>query len=216
MAVVALTGGIAAGKTTVTEELAATGIAVIDADQVARDVVAPGESVLGAIAEHFGPSVLTPGGALNREALAHIVFDDEAARSTLNSLVHPAVWERSTALFRAHEAAHPDIPLVYAVPLLAEGQRAKEFDLVVVVDAPDSVRRDRLVQYRQMSEETATARIKSQASDEARREIADVLLDAGGDVETTKEAARQLAKGLWEYWPDRLDDIAHVLPITGE
>lgn len=216
MAVVALTGGIAAGKTTVTEELAATGIAVIDADQVARDVVAPGEGALDAIAEHFGPSVLTPEGALNREALAQIVFENDQARSTLNSLVHPAVWERSTALFRAHESAHPDIPLVYAVPLLAEGPRAKEFDLVVVVDAPETIRRDRLVHHRHMSEETATARINSQASDEQRRAIADVVLDAGGDVWQTKGAARQLAQELWRNWPDRLRDIARVLPTTGE
>jgi dephospho-CoA kinase len=216
MAVVALTGGIGAGKSTVAHELTAAGITVIDADQVAREVVSPGQPALAAIAQRFGRSVLTPQGELDRAALAQRVFGDDQARMDLNSLVHPAVWERSTKLFRDHHRDHPEIPVVYAVPLLAEGSRADEFDLVVVVDAPASIRHDRLVGNRNMDSEAATARINAQASDDERLRIADVVLDAGGELEQTQQAARQLAEGLWTHWPDRLHAIAHELPTPGE
>lgn len=216
MAVVALTGGIAAGKTTVAGELLRAGITVIDADQVARDVVAPGQPALSAIEQRFGPAIITPAGALDRDALGKRIFGDDQARADLNSLVHPAVWERSKSLFRQHHNDHPDTPLVYAVPLLAEGNRVDEFDLVVVVHAPAHIRHDRLVSEREMEPDAATARIDAQATDDQRLRIADVVLDTAGARERTTLAAQQLAEGLWKHWPDQLHAIAHDLPTPGE
>lgn len=216
MAVVALTGGIAAGKSAVTDVLSAEGITVIDADQVARDVVAPGQPALIDIEKRFGPEVITAEGGLDREALGQRVFADDHARSDLNAIVHPAVWEASTALFQAHQSAHPDTPLVYAVPLLAEGSRAGEFDLVVLVHAPAETRYERLREHRGYDSQAAHQRVDAQATDAQRHAIADVTLDAGGELEHTREGAVELANSLWQHWPDQLHAIARQLPTRGE
>jgi dephospho-CoA kinase len=208
MTIVALTGGIAAGKSTVSTRLADHGILVIDADQVARDVVEPGSGTLSEIIKEFGQAIELPDGRLNREALGAIVFSDPEARQQLNAIVHPAVKARSKELFRRAELDEPHRVVVYAVPLVAESGRGEEFDLIVVVDAPRAQRISRLMQNRGLSLDEATARVDSQASDEERRAIADVVVDASGSLEETLTAADHLAKALISHWPHQLSQIA--------
>ncbi|QHC70249.1 dephospho-CoA kinase [Rathayibacter sp. VKM Ac-2801] len=194
MHLVALTGGIASGKSTVARRLVERGAVVVDADVLARQVVEPGEPALAAIAERFGPAVIRADGALDRPALGAIVFSDAAARADLNAITHPAVTLRSQRLFAAAAEADPDAVVVYDVPLLAEGRGAGEFDEVVVVHAPRHIRIERLVALRGMTEEEARARVSSQASDEERLALADVVIDSSGTLEET--LARTDA--LWE------------------
>ncbi|PPF19415.1 MULTISPECIES: dephospho-CoA kinase [unclassified Rathayibacter] len=194
MHLVALTGGIASGKSTVARRLAEHGAVVVDADVLAREVVEPGEPALAAIAERFGPSVIRADGALDRPALGAIVFSDAAARADLNAITHPAVTLRSQRLFAEAAEADPDAVVVYDVPLLAEGRGAGEFDEVVVVHAPQHLRIERLVARRGLTEEEARARVSSQASDEERLALADVVIDSSGTLEET--LARTDA--LWE------------------
>ena len=204
MTVVALTGGIAAGKTTVTDVFRAEGLNVVDADELSREAIAPGTPALSALVDRFGPGVLREDGSLNRDGLAAIVFGNDQALAALNAMVHPEVWRLSKERFEALEKDHPQTPLVYAVPLLAESDRVGEFDAVIVVDAPAEQRVSRLVESRQMSPEEARSRVSSQAPDEDRLDIADVILDASVSEEQTTIAARSLAGALKACWPDRL------------
>ncbi len=214
MTIVALTGGIGAGKSTVTARLVEHGARVIDADEVAREVVAPGTPALQAIVEAFGAEVLGADGSLNRVALGEIVFADPEARNTLNAIVHPAVRKRSQELFAQAQANDPQQIVVYAVPLLVESRGADSFDLVVVVDAPAPQRISRLVEHRGLSLDDATARVNAQASDDERLAIADVVIDASGSLETTQLAADQLASSLATHWPDRLTGLPTRFPLT--
>jgi dephospho-CoA kinase len=212
MTIVALTGGIAAGKSTVSDRLAQHGIHVIDADQVAREVVEPGTTALANIVAAFGEAVIHPDGSLNREALGKIVFADQAAREKLNAIVHPAVRHRSQQLFdQAHEH-HSDTVVVYAVPLVAEGRSRDEFDLTVVVHTPRTMRISRLVDFRGMTEAEATARVDAQASDDERLAIADVVLDSSGEPADTLLAADQLAQALIAHWPNDLAGMPTHFP----
>lgn len=190
-----LTGGIGAGKSAVSRRLVQLGAALVDADVVAREVVAPGTPGLAAVVEAFG-DVLTPDGALDRERLGRLVFGDDDARRRLNGIVHPLVGERTLALAAAAEAAGTPV-LVHDVPLLAENGLAPSYHLVVVVAAPLEVRLHRLTALRGMTEDDARARIAAQASDEQRRAVADVLLDNGGRLERLHGAVELL-------WSDRL------------
>ena len=185
---VALTGGIASGKSTVARRLRELGAVVVDADQVARDVVEPGTPSLARIAEEFGPTVIAADGSLDRAALGAIIFGDEAARQTLNAITHPAVGERSRALFAAAHDADPDGVVVYDVPLLVNERgegRASEFDRVIVVSADEETRVRRLVELRGMDEADARRRIASQAPESARLAIADDVIDANGTLDET-------------------------------
>ena len=201
MTVVALTGGIASGKTTVTEALTGEGIAVVDADLLAREAVGAGTHGFERIVESFGESVIGADGELDRKALGEVVFSDTQARELLNSIVHPEVQRLSSERFATHQAEHPDIPMVYAVPLLIESGRTEEFGAVVVVDAPREQRIERLVTHRGMSVEEASQRVDAQATDEERRSVADCLIDASVSLDHTREAGQLLAQALWECWP---------------
>ena len=184
---VGLTGGIGSGKSAVSALLAECGCAVVDADLVAREVVAPGTPGLAAVAEAFGPGVLLADGSLDRPALGALVFADDAARRRLNALVHPRVGERTAQL-----VAEADAPvLVHDVPLLVENGLAPGYHLVLVVDAPVDVRLARL-RGRGLPEEQARARMAAQAGDAERRAVADVLLDNGGDLAALVEQVRAL------------------------
>lgn len=185
MKLIALTGGIAAGKSTIARRLAEHGAVHIDADQLAREAVLPGTPALAQIVDRFGSEVLTEAGDLDRPALGGIVFGDPEALAALNAIVHPAV--RRLAAQRIAEAgdADPDAVVVYDVPLLAEDGGAPAYDLVVVAAAHPEVRLHRLVDLRGMAPEEAAARIASQASEEERRAIADVLIDTGGSEAET-------------------------------
>ncbi len=191
---VGLTGGIASGKSVVAARLAEHGAVVVDADRIAREVVEPGTPALAEIARTFGPAVLAPDGSLDRAALGAIVFADPSARERLNAITHPAVARRSRELFARAARADPHAVVVYDVPLLAEGGRTDEFDLVVVVEADPEERVRRMVRDRGMSEEDARRRIAAQASDEERRALADVVVETNGSIEDTLRRADEL----WE------------------
>lgn len=184
---IAVTGGIASGKSVVARRLADLGAVHVDADVLAREVVEPGTPALSQIAAHFGPSVVNADGSLNRAALGAIVFSDDTSRKVLGEITHPAVWARAQQLFNAAVRADPEAVVVYDVPLLVEagGQRPMSFDRIVVVDAPAPTRIQRLIELRGMTKEEAEARVRSQASDAERRAVADEIITSGGTLEET-------------------------------
>ncbi|MGO1840321.1 MAG: dephospho-CoA kinase [Candidatus Microbacterium stercoravium] len=190
MPLIALTGGIASGKSTIARRLASHGAVVIDADQTVRDLQRPGEPVFDEIVREFGDGVVAADGALDRAALGSIVFGDAEQLAALNAIVHPAVRAETERRFR--DAG--DRIVVYDVPLLAEARGAREWDLIVVAHAPAEMRAERMMTERGMSLEDATARIAHQASDEERLEMADVVIDTSGTIEHTLEQA----DALWE------------------
>jgi dephospho-CoA kinase len=191
---VGLTGGIGSGKSTVAGRLAEHGAVLIDSDQIAREVVAPGTDGLAEVVTAFGDSVLTPDGALDRPALAAVVFADDEARARLNAIVHPRIGARTASLTAA---AAPDAVVVHDVPLLVENGLAPMYHLVIVVHTPTEQRVRRLVRDRGMREEDVLARIAAQASDARRRAVADVWLDNAGTPDQVLAAADDL-------WADRL------------
>lgn len=196
MQLIGLTGGIASGKSTIASRLAELGAVVVDADRIAREVVEPGTPALAAIARAFGDDVIAADGALDRPALGAIVFGDAEALRTLNGITHPAVLEASTARFEAAAAADPHAIVVYDVPLLVESANEYPFDLVVVAHADAATRVDRLVQLRGMDADEARRRIGSQASDEERLAVADVVIDTDGTLERTREQVDELWESL--------------------
>ena len=158
--------------------LARRGAVVIDADAIAREVVEPGRPGLAAVVERFGPDVLDADGRLNRPALAAVVFEDAAARADLNRIVHPLV---AAETLRRQAAAPADSVVVLDVPLLVEAAKSG-YDVVVIVEAPEAVRLERLV-GRGMGLDDARRRMAAQASDADRRKVADVVLDNSGSEE---------------------------------
>jgi dephospho-CoA kinase len=177
---VGLTGGIGAGKGEVARRLAAYGALVIDADQVAREVVAPGTPGLEEIVQAFGAGVLRPDGTLDRQLLGEIVFSDTALRDRLNAIVHPKVGERMREIEEA--AGAPEV-IVHEIPLLAENGLAGAFDVVVVVDAPARAQVERLVSTRGMTRSHALARMSAQATREERLAVATLVVDNSGSRE---------------------------------
>ena len=177
---VGLTGGVASGKSTVSAMLAELGAVVIDADLLAREVVAPGTDGLAAVVEEFGPEVLGPDGALDRPRLGALVFADPERRRALEAIIHPRVRARAAEI----EAAAPEgSVVVHDIPLLTETGQAASFDAVVVVDVPADVQVDRMVRIRGMSEEDARARIAAQAAREDRLAVATYVVENTGSLE---------------------------------
>ena len=190
---IGLTGGIGSGKSTVAALLAQRGARVVDADRIAREVVEPGTPGLAAVVTEFGAEVLTAEGALDRPALAARVFGDPAARARLDAVVHPLVRARAAELVAAAPA---EAVVVQDVPLLVETGQASSYDLVLVVETDQETRVARLVQ-RGLSAEDARARIASQATDEQRRAVADVVLRNDGD-------RAELAAQVDRFWAERV------------
>jgi dephospho-CoA kinase len=190
---VGLTGGIGAGKSEVSSRLAALGAVVVDADKAAREVVKPGTEGLARIVETFGTGVLQADGSLDRAKLAEIVFADEEARGRLNAIVHPLVHEWMVAADVAARS-RGDLVVVHDVPLLVEGGRGGQFDVVVVVDAPPDVQVKRLA-GRGMPEEQARARMAAQAARERRLAAADIVIDNSGSLD-------DLDQRVAEVWAD--------------
>jgi dephospho-CoA kinase len=185
---VGLTGGIGSGKSEVARLLAERGAVVIDADALAREVVAPGTPGLAAVAEAFGDHLVGADGGLDREALGKIVFADPDARRRLEAILHPLIRAETARRFSALPRAAVG---VHDIPLLAELGMAADYDVVVVVEAPPAVRLDRLAR-RGLPRESAEARMANQAGDEQRRAVADILIDNGGsldDLRTRVDAA---------------------------
>lgn len=195
---IGLTGGIGAGKSTVSAAFADCGGIIVDGDVIAREVVQPGTEGLTRLVEAFGADILLPDGALNRPALAAKAFVDDERRATLNQIVHPLVGKRRLEII---EAVSDDAVVVEDIPLLVETGMAPMFPLVVVVTAPVETRVQRLIK-RGMDEDDARARIAAQATEEQRRAIADVLLDNSGAQGELVERARDL-------WHHRVLPLAH-------
>lgn len=168
-----LTGGIAAGKSLLANRFRELGAIVIDADRLARDVVAPGTPGLSAVVERFGQNILLPDGTLDRPQLGALVFSDDTARQALNAIVHPLVRAAADSI---KLCAGPGSVVVQDIPLLVESGQGANFHLVVVVQAPRIERIERMVRDRGMSEAAAVARMAAQASDEERAAAADVVI----------------------------------------
>lgn len=194
---VALTGGVGAGKSTLGAALERLGAVRIDADAIARDVLATGSPGARAVVDRFGSEMTHRDGGVDRAALARLVFADGQARSDLNAIVHPLVQERSAELMAA---APPGAVVVYEIPLLVETGRAADFDVVIVVESELDRRVRRLV-ARGLDERDARARIAAQATDEQRRAIADEIV--GNDGSTEKLSA--IAQALWNRLQTMLD-----------
>jgi dephospho-CoA kinase len=191
MYLVGLTGGIGSGKSTVAARLVEHGVPVVDADQVAREVVEPGELALADLVSHFGDGILSPTGALDRPALARVAFADDEQRAALDAIMHPRIHERIVE--RVTELLDQRATLVVVDhPLLLETDQAATFDAVVVVLAPEEVRVRRLVELRGLDEQDVRARLRAQADDETRRRLADHVLENDGDVEDLRRATDAL------------------------
>lgn len=177
---VGLTGGVASGKSTVSAILVELGAVLIDADVLAREVVARGTPGLEAVVAEFGTDLLTPDGDLDRAAMGALVFADVDARKRLEAIVHPLVFERIVAL---ESQAPDDAVVVHDIPLLAESGRADTFDAVLVVHAPAELQVERMMQDRGWTREEAEARIAAQASSEDRLAVATHVIDNTGSLE---------------------------------
>jgi len=194
--VVGLTGGMGAGKSTVARFLAAHGAHVVDADQVAREVVEPGTPPLDAIAAEFGDEVLTGEGTLDRAAMAGIVFSDQERLQALEAITHPAIRERITELLLEHLAAEESEPTQRVVvldhPLLIESGLADDLPVVVVVTAPIELRVQRLAQGRGIDPDDARARMQAQADDDARLAVATHVVRNDGDEDDLRDRVASL------------------------
>ena len=186
--VVALTGGIAAGKTQVSDRFAARGVPVIDTDQLAREVIAPGTEGLAAVRSTFGEAIMNADGTVNRQALSEQIFSDADARRKLEAITHPRIRARVSAALRELEAPYA----LVVIPLLAETGWQELADRVLVVDAPASLQRARLMQREQINADQAARRLASQASREQRLAIADEVIDNTATPEALDDAVSAL------------------------
>ena len=198
MLAIGLTGGIGSGKSAVADLLVGRGAKLIDADQVARDVVTPGAAAYQPLIDRFGPGIVAGDGTIDRPALAAVAFADDAARADLNAITHPAI---GAAMIEALESfAATDDVVVLAIPLLtAQHRETMKLDKVVVVDCPTDVALERLLAQRGMDRADAEARIRAQISREERAQNADYVLDNSGD----RAALEAEVDGLWKWLRDQ-------------
>ncbi|OHR39056.1 dephospho-CoA kinase [Corynebacterium sp. HMSC075F02] len=197
-----LTGGMGSGKSTVARRFAELGAVIIDADQIARDVVEPGEPALAELAEAFGEGILLDDGSLNRGELAKRAFVSAEKTELLNSITHPRIEQRTEEQFNAAG----DAIIVFDSPLLIEMGQSEAQDLVVVVHTPVEVRLDRLVESRGVDREDAKQRIAKQISDDKRLQFADVVLENSG---TEEDLVRQVDR-IWERIIQPLNQIRQL------
>lgn len=187
---VALTGGIASGKTAVSNYFAELGVNVIDADIVAREVVAPQSAGLQAIQDHFGVQILQSDGSLNRELLRRIVFSDQQERQWLNDLLHPLIRKRMQQLTEQTPSAYS----LSVIPLLFESNQWKQYNRVLVVDCSREIQLQRLMQRDSSDQKQAEAILDSQASREQRLSIADDVIDNSRDLQSMQHQVIKLHK----------------------
>lgn len=193
MIYVALTGGIGSGKSTVSAQLAELGASIIDADGVARDLQKSGGAAFEAMVEHFGSGIVGEDGELDRPSVAALVFNDEEALASLNRLVGPLI--RAEIRRQATKLAATEGVVILDIPLLAEGRHVYGNSAAIVIDIPTETAVARLVEHRGMNQEDAKARIRNQASRDARLALADFVIDnAGSPEELEQETAR-----CWEW-----------------
>jgi len=189
MFLIGLTGGIASGKSTVAKRWVEHGAVEIDADQIARQVVAPGTAGLAAIVETFGSDLLQEDGSLNRGKLGEQVFGDELKRLALNAIVHPLVKLQTKEIL---SALPEDAIAIYNVPLLVEANVHYNFDLIVTVEAPEDEQVKRMLKHRGLTEAEARARISAQAKPVERAAVADVILNSNQDINLLLRDADEL------------------------
>jgi len=182
---IALTGGIASGKSTVANRLADLGADVISADELVRYAQRRESPTLAAIVKRFGLGVIDSNGELDRAALGRLVFDDAIARADLEAIVHPAIGVEFKARVASITTANPNAIIVYDIPLLVETKRVEEFDAVIVLMCSAQIRRQRLMSLRGLSKEAAQSRIDAQATEAERLSVADWTIDSGESVEST-------------------------------
>lgn len=194
---VGLTGGIGSGKSAVSALLAGLGATVVDADAIAREVVSPGSPALAEIVGEFGEGVIGPDGALDRPAMAAVVFADPSARKRLEAIIHPRVRARAAELEAAARQADTSAVVVHDVPLLVETGQQGKYDVVLVVDVPTEVQVQRLVSTRGMDEAEARSRIAAQADRQDRLAVADVVVDNSGTLD-------DLARRVEQVWHEDL------------
>lgn len=186
---VGLTGGIASGKSAVSQRLAEHGALIIDADQLARQVVDVGTEGLAEVVAEFGPEVVAKDQSLDRPALGQVIFDDDEARARLNEIIHPRVRE---AAARLRESAPEGSVVVEDIPLLVETGQQDRFDVLVVVKAPEAERVRRMSEDRGMDSAEAQSRINAQTTDQERAAAADVVLDNSGTIDDLNAKTDQL------------------------
>lgn len=188
---IGLTGGIGSGKSTVAKLLAEAGFKVVDADQIARDIMEPGSPVLDDVADAFGADVIRQDGSLDRGKLAGRAFVDKRATEKLNSITHPAIRAESERRFADAEAAG-EPAVVYDMPLLVDIGMHRDMDLTVVVDVDADERVRRLVSSRGLDEADARARIAQQIDDATRKAAADVIIDNNGAIDALRPQVDEL------------------------
>jgi dephospho-CoA kinase len=188
---VALTGNIGAGKSTVADLFRRWGATIIDADQLVREIQAPEQPALAAIASKFGPGVLAPDGSLDRAALRRRVLADASSMAELNRIVHPEVRRRRQQLLDEAQARGDRI-VVSDIPLLFEADDPSTFDAVILVDAPASVRRARLLASRDLGAEEVDRMLSAQLSSNLKRPRSDYIIDNDGDLRSLERAAQKV------------------------
>lgn len=187
--IIGLTGGIATGKSTVASMLRERGAAIVDADQVAREVVEPGRPALREIVNRFGPAILNEDGTLNRKKLGEIVFADPARRKELEAITHPAIRARMREMTAALQAEDPDRLIVADIPLLFEAGLERQYECVLLVYVPREIQKERLMKRDGLTEEEAERRLAAQMDIEEKKRRADYVIDNSG---TPEETARQV------------------------
>jgi dephospho-CoA kinase len=192
---VALTGNIGAGKSTVAELFKRWGATIIDADQLVREIQAPGQPALKEIAARFGAELILPDGSLNRPALRTKVLSDPRRLLELNRIIHPEVYRRCAELL-AQAEARGDRIVVSDIPLLFEAANPSDFDAVVLVDAPEPVRRARLLASRAMPSEEADRMIAAQLASAVKRGRSDYVIDNDGDLQALERSAAAVWQAL--------------------
>ena len=196
MKVIGLTGGIATGKSTVSRMLAEAGAHIIDTDQLAREVVEPGQPAWEAIVEHFGHAILLADGRIDRDRLGDIIFHDPAQKAVLDNIVHPAVFEAMARRLAQMEKQAPDGVAILDIPLLFETGMERNLAEVILVYAPETAQRERLMRRNGLSAEAAAARISAQMPIAEKRRRASIVIDNSGDLEGTRVQVAQL----WCNW----------------
>lgn len=189
--IIGLTGGIASGKSTIAQMLVERGALLVDADQVAREVVLPGEPALEAIASIFGQAVLQEDGSLNRSKLGEIVFQDKESLKKLEAITHPVIRQRMQQKMDAYADQYPERLVVADVPLLYETKQEKLYEGIMVVYIPAELQISRLMQRNGYSKEEAVRRVESQMNIEEKRERADWVINNSGSLEATKQQIEQ-------------------------
>lgn len=197
---VALTGGIASGKSTVAALFAELGVPIIDMDEIAREVMAPGSALLTQVIERFGHGVRAADGSLDRRALREIIFRDASARATLESLLHPAIRARAAE----REAAARGPYVITVIPLLAETERASDYERVLLVDCEERLQRERIAQRDGSGAATIEAALGAQASRAARRALAHDIIRNDGTLATLRPRVQELHAHYLEMARQRL------------